>query len=452
MKEENDEFFDAPAPQDDSGSGASKKSAKKSWIKRVVAVVLAAVVLAVGFTVGWFGHYYSLDGQIRDFMWAKSVADDHYYKEIDEDALYERMFSGLDLDPYSTYYSAEEYAAIERERQGDNIGIGVSLTEAAAEGGVLPRIALVVENSPAQRAGVAKGMFVYGFGATEQDLATGGVSDVIDFLSGTREDFYWRVGYSAESATTVKLRRAEYHAVYCSYRDSETSFHFRGDNPVLTETNLPLTALDAETAYIRIDEFNGNAASEFLQCLTEMKKRNRRNLVLDLRTNGGGYLTILQSIAAHLLRDGKGLTPVICTSKYRSGRQDVYRAMGNDFDQYFQSDSVITVLADEGTASASEALIGALVDYGTVGYENIWLRKNEAGVAKTYGKGIMQTSYVSASGAAMKLTVAEIFWPNGKSIHGKGVTEADGAKSFAAPLVWGESDPMLDAAIADVCR
>ena len=103
----------------------------------------------------------------------------------------------------------------------------------------------------------------------------------------------------------------------------------------------------------------------------------------------------------------------------------------NRYDEFFTDSTRIFVLADEFSASASECLIGAMVSFGAVDYADIFVRK-EGGVAKTYGKGIMQTSYVSPQGSALKLTTAEIFWPNGKSIHGVGVTEKDGAVGISA--------------------
>ena len=93
-----------------------------------------------------------------------------------------------------------------------------------------------------------------------------------------------------------------------------------------------------------------------------------------------------------------------------------------------------------------------LIDYGTLSYDHIYLREAEDGTASTYGKGIMQTSFVAANGAAMKLTVAGIYWPvSDKSIHGTGVTPEDGCVAVSAPLIWGKEDKMLSAVIEAAC-
>ena len=85
----------------------------------------------------------------------------------------------------------------------------------------------------------------------------------------------------------------------------------------------------------------------------------------------------------------------------------------------------VIVLANDGTASASECLIGALLDYGEKGFskERLILEKNDAGVARTYGKGIMQTTFSLSNGGAFKLTTARMLWPKTKTcIHKTGIT------------------------------
>jgi len=81
------------------------------------------------------------------------------------------------------------------------------------------------------------------------------------------------------------------------------------------------------------------------------------------------------------------------------------------------------------------------------------LRKDaQTGVARSYGKGVMQTTYVMSNGAAMRITSAEIFWPKGNSIHDKGVTEEDGAHGIVAPFVRGAEDAFLTQVFADLAN
>ena len=181
---------------------------------------------------------------------------------------------------------------------------------------------------------------------------------------------------------------------------------------------------------------------EMEKCLNFMKSRGRTNLILDLRTNGGGYLTVCQELATYFMRNATGSRPIVSTARFKSGRETIYRATGNRFSEFFEEDARIYVLADENTASASEMLIGAMVTYGTTPFSDIYLRE-ENGVARSYGKGIMQQHYADSFGNVLKLTTAEIFWPDDTSIHGVGVTPADGAQAIAAPLLPGAEDIFL---------
>ena len=115
----------------------------------------------------------------------------------------------------------------------------------------------------------------------------------------------------------------------------------------------------------------------------------------------------------------------------RNGKEYVFNAKSNLYDDYFSAGSKVYVLADSGTASASECLMGCMLDYGCIDYENICLSYRQ-GKAKTYGKGIMQTTrtrYLWTS-EAIKLTTATICWPlSGTCIHGVGITDENGAKT-----------------------
>ena len=124
--------------------------------------------------------------------------------------------------------------------------------------------------------------------------------------------------------------------------------------------------------------------------------------------------------------------PVVALAKYQL-RTEKYTAKKNLYGEYFASDSKICVLADIYTASASEALMGCMLDYGATMYENICITSYGEYV-RTYGKGIMQTTYPFGLGKvdAVKLTTAKMCWPKSeKCIQGIGITNADGVKSVA---------------------
>ena len=471
--EEKDEFFD-PIPEERPGErenlSSPRPTRKQSWQRRLISLFLALVLLAAGFLVGWFVRYYAIDADMRSFLWALDVTERYYYPEdfsrgkvlesAGEDATGAELLSALNetLDDYSQYYSPEEYAAYLRAGAGQSDDLGIAFLRSDDSG----TVALVSNNSPAFGAGIRKGMSILAYGS-EEDGDEGTLtpfttyaafsSDVSRYGSNT---LCLKMGYEEDGsdAALYTVTASDYQTTYCSYRDSESAFYFTGEEG--TEwTEYPdeaLSSLDEDTAYIRIDEFSGNVSNEFEYCLKAMKERGRTDLILDLRTNGGGYLDDLQQIASHLMRDAEGPAPEVQVARYKGGREEVYYAYGNDFSDYFSETSEVYLLADENTASASECLIGVLVDYDTLSYDHIYLREAEDGTASTYGKGIMQTSFVAANGAAMKLTVAGIYWPvSDKSIHGTGVTPEDGCVAVSAPLIWGKEDKMLSAVIEAAC-
>lgn len=454
FRKENDPAKEEQAASEGAACSSQPKGAKAARKKRIrclLAVLLALVVAAVGFTAGWLGNFYSADPRLRELEWMLGLLENEHYREVDMDAVYEDLYDAVMPDIFSEYYSPEEYAQRVAESEGHNEGAGVTLT---TDGDGSVRIYSVVENSPAQAAGLAEGMYVHGVSADGGELQTGNSSEIASFIRAQDGEFTLYASYSpdAASAQPYVMERRSYSAAYVVYRDSETSFAFCGEDAALTETYDPLAGLDADTAYIRLDSFNGNCAEEFAACLAKMKERGRKNLILDLRGNGGGYLSDLQSIASHLLRNAQGDAPLVAYAQYRDGTRRDYHATGNDYADYFGEDARISVLADENSASASECLIGALIDYGTIGYDDLYLRK-DAGAEHyaTYGKGVMQSTFVSSSGGAFRLTVARIYWPNGNCIHERGVTDEDGAVGIEAPALRGETDVFLQQALAAIC-
>ena len=429
--------------EDGAPAGREKQ---KNLRKRMGFTLLALFLLAGAFLAGWFGRYGAIDPRMRRLMWALDTIKDNYYEEPDLDGIYDDLFAALTPDDYSRYYSKTEYDAVLRESDGQNTGIGVTLLSGADDS---VRLYRVRGNSPADLAGLQWGMYVYGYGNDAESLRTGGAAELLDFLNSSTGDVCLRCGYDEASAKNFTVRRASYAATYCHYRDSEAAYAFRGENGLVlvdvTESYGTLTGADDKTAYIRIDSFTANVAEEFRRCLVKMKERGRTDLVLDLRMNGGGYMDRLTAIASHLMKTAPKRA-IVATARYRGGKSEDFLAFGCDYASYFAEGSRVKVLADENTASASEALIGAMLDYGTIGYGDIFLRESSG---KTYGKGIMQSSFTDSKGNVMKLTVATIHWPlTNVCIQERGIRVQDGAIAVDAPLIWGKDDTMLAFALS----
>ena len=456
-------FDDVPNRQGQNGSGAwgenyreyvpvpppTRKSRGKLIGKILAGVGLAIVLFFSGMLTTWL----CLDDGIRTLMKIKKTIDKEYYQEISDDEFYRVLFAAINddlLDPYSQYMTAEEYRAAEQSLAGRRSGIGVVFSIVGETGKAQIMVYRVVENSPAEEVGLQFGDQIVGFGKSETEIleSVDFDKDFKPFLDGMAdsEPFYLKVQRGG-AESLVQISKEYYVESYVSYRTNKTSYHFTGENALTyTEKNRALTCLDDDTAYIKLSQFTGNAAAGFDRVMAQFKEDGMKNLVLDLRENGGGYLNYVQYISKYFCKNSTEKNPLMTVADYGE-KQEGYRAAGNVYYDYFAEDSRIVVLADNGTASASEYLIGCMVDYGVIDYGDICLSER-GGVAKTYGKGIMQTTfYLDAQKKDfLKLTTAELRWPvSGTCIHARGVLPQDGALAVAEN---GDREKELENAIA----
>ena len=400
--------------------------------KIVLSVVLAIVLFLSGGVASWF----LLDSQTRSFLKVKFLIDNFYYEDIDDEEFYDVVFDAINynlLDAYSQYYTADEFEAVQSQSTGARSGLGLSFATNALAGDEL-KIVRVSGNSPAEAAGLKVGSHILAVGETQTELTECKTFDEFAALLGeyeTDEPFYIKVSESG-TEKTVSISKQAYVENYVFYRSKDSAYRFTGAKAtLLTEGGEPLTALSEDTAYILLTEFNGSAVEEFDKVMSVFRKEGKKNLVLDLRGNGGGDLEILCDIAKYFCKNSNAKKPVVAIGAYQD-YEEKFKASDNVYYDYFSEDSRICVLADSGTASASEALIGCMIDYGAISYSDICLSER-GNVAKTYGKGIMQMTIPLLFGKdALKITVAKILWPvSGDCIHGRGILPQDGACTVA---------------------
>ena len=416
-----------PAPSQKDSHATPVRRKKVKWGKLILSVLLAAVFFGLGMLTTWA----SLDPEMRTLLTVKKRIQKDYYKEVSDEEFYKAIFGGINndlLDPYSGYMTSEEFATMLSEMEGNRIGIGLVF---AAQQTEALRVTRVCGNSPAEAAGIVAGETIVGCGKTESEILPCDSFETFSaFLSGygENEEFYIKLRFGEEERT-VKLYKAAYVENYVFYRTNSSAYTFTGANAdTLTEKGSPLACLDDDTAYIRLIQFTGNASAEFSVAMRQFQKDGKKNLILDLRENGGGYLETMQEIASYFCKSATSASPIVAVADFGE-KKTSYKATGNLFYSYFTEESRICVLADGYSASASECLIGCMLDYGTIDYADICLAKRD-GVAKTYGKGIMQeTTFVNLfKQDAITLTTAEIRWPlSNNSIHGRGVLPEDGA-------------------------
>ena len=443
--------------RDTAGGGTPQPAQKKHRTAlRVLAVLLAVLFAALAGTGGYLIWYYTLDPAVRTLEWVKGMVREHYYWAIDEETLegatLDRLFgwNGEEalLDQYSDYYTAEELQARENSQAGSQSGIGISFL--LSPDGV--QVYRVAGNSPAEESGLAAGMYLLAYGMSAAETEPFELNGFDAFLSkrADGEEFVLLADDEPSGEGEVyTVRKAAYRQNYVFYADSEYAYRFTGERAdQLTRAATNFDFLPDDVAYIRLDSFTGDAAEQFEGMLEVFEERGRTGLVLDLRNNGGGRVDILTEIAAFLCKDAAGSFPVL-TVEYKDGKEEIYRAPKSAYSDYFTDQTEIAVLANCNTASASEALAGAMLDYGTIGYEDVYLAEIGS-VARTYGKGIMQTTYTNIlTGEGVKLTTAVIRWPvSGNCIHGRGILPADGAVALPCDGYLDGGNAMFRAAVA----
>lgn len=456
-----DEFFDEPTSdldekmQNQGGRVALNENLppKRKEKVKVGTVLLAVGIALVSFLGGYFTHWGLLDAEMRSLINVKRAIDQNYYTEIDNDTFYGALFDVINdklLDSYSKYMTADEYAAVNESATGKWSGLGLTFLTEDELGQEQMRIIKVSGNSPAERLGIMEGDEVVGFGAVDGEMIESRSFDA--FLAFTQaynqgEAFCVRI-MSGEQSRVVTITKETFVENYVFYRSNTTAYGFGGENATEIKTlNNSLAALGQDTAYIRLTQFNGGAATQFASTMSVFKQENKKNLILDLRANGGGYLDVLCEIAAYFCKDTSEKQPAVALAVNKDGVEQAYTAKKNVYSEYFSSDSRICVLADASSASASECLLGAMLDYKTIGYADICLSQR-GGVAKTFGKGIMQMTYPFGlvNTDAIKLTTSRICWPISKNcIHDRGILPEDGTKTVAENY---QKDVELVAAIA----
>lgn len=409
--------------------------------------VAVAVVAAIGmFLAGFFaGRIKDPDVAALEFI-VKTYK--RHYLEYDDDFV--SVMSKSILDEYSEYYTKEEYAELKKISSGVRGGIGIYYGD-RSDGSVV--IAEVLGNSPAERAGIKAGYIVKGFRKSVDENFTeiNGRQELSDALAplALGEEFVLKLEYTDADGVHEKectLARKEYRQTYVYYSDASGSWRFSNGNEEdmddlkFERYDEPIADFGDDTAYLRYTLFYGTAngilgsAGQIEEALKKFTVSGRSKLILDLRGNGGGYVDICQSVAKFFVPAPENSFSLIATAEYKKdpktdkSKTEIFKSSAIEFGTY--NYTKIIVLADENTASASEMLIGAMLSYDTQDKINVVLApsKDDDGqtVYKSYGKGIMQTTYVNTfGGGALKLTTARLVWPDGKTcIHGVGITKS----------------------------
>ena len=393
----------------------------KTKLKKILIPIICVVGSVAVFFLGFFTREFTYSDVQRAVINIIDKYEKYYYYE-DENVV--DIISDAIFDKYSTYMTKDEYEAIKSEANGETQGIGVGFNVGSL------KIVSVTTNSPCDKAGVKEGGTVVKVSVDGVDKPFTSYDEFFGVMDGVQlgSTVNLTVNYDG-TERSYSVKKEDYKRSYVTYRDNTGTYNFIDDGGM----NLTLRNLDnivqPNTAYIKYEQFSGRASGkdgsvgQLKTALERFKSGGNKNLILDLRNNGGGYMDVLSEVAG-LFVEESGDKQVLAVAKDKNNKVSKFYVKNNAYSSYGYEN--IIVLANSGTASASEVLIGAMLDYDTQNKVTIVLDghlENGETVYRSFGKGIMQTTYINLDGSAVKVTTAEIFWPKSNiSIHQKGVT------------------------------
>ena len=313
-----------------------------------------------------------------DEIW--QIVEQYYYQEPDTEAMLDGAEMGLLYglgDPYTYYYTPDQYAQLWADDEGEYAGIGIQIMGDYTTG--LCTISRVFLDSPALDAGLRKGDVLTR--VEDIDVVTTTLQDAVNIMRG-------------EPGTSVNVQ----------VQRGDQLMDFVVQRAVVHVNWVNSCMLEGDVGYISLYEFSGDCSPSFAVHLDNLMSQGAKALVIDLRDNPGGWVDDAQKVADMFLEEGN-----VASLVYRDGTTELYTTTTDGKENPIP----LVVLVNEYSASASEILAGALQDRG---------RATIVGT-QTFGKGVVQYVLpVGTRGAGMQLTVAQYYTPNGNEVHKVGIT------------------------------
>ena len=304
------------------------------------------------------------------------LIDAFYVDSVNLDKLTENAIIDMlkSLDPHSVYVPVDEVNAMNEPLNGNFEGVGIQFN-------ILNDSIMVVApvtGGPSEKAGIIAGdriVNIAGENVAGIKISTTGVRDKLMGPKGTQV------------------------ALLIYRKGTKSLLDFK-----ITRDKIPVNSIDAaymldkETGYVKLIRFAATSEQEFADAVATLKKSNMKNIIIDLRNNGGGYMNAAVKIADQFFTDQKLLV-------YLEGRKTPRQDFKSTVDASL-GDARVILLTDEGSASASEILAGAIQD---------WDRGVIVG-RRTFGKGLVQNAFYLTDGSMIRLTIARYYTPAGRSI------------------------------------
>lgn len=360
-----------------------------------------------------FRDYLDTTGKYTEDRWKtlrRDVLNKSYGNSKDAYEAIRGMLATLD-DPYTRFLDPREFKEMQIDTSGELSGVGIQLSLDKDTKELI--VVSPIDGSPASRADVKpKDVITQINGKNTKGMST---EDAVKLIRGP-------VG----TKVSIQLKRNKNQIINVDLIRDRIEIH-------AVDTKLNSTPDGIKVGYIRLKQFNANATKDMRQAIKELEEKGVQGYVLDLRSNPGGLLMASVEIARQWLDEG-----VIVSTKTRDGVQDIKRAGGKALTK-----APVVVIVNEGSASASEILSGALQD------------NNRAILVgqKTFGKGLVQSVRGLSDGSGMTVTIAKYLTPSGRDIHKYGIQpdinaklNEEDAKNLKLEQLGTRSDPQYKVA------
>lgn len=351
---------------------------RNSWV--VGPMIALALLGGVVIGKGWerTGHASETYEELKTFSEVLNQVQKHYVEETKPKDLIQGAIRGMlaTLDPHSAYMTPEMYKEMQVETRGEFGGVGIQI-------GVKDnRLSVIapIEGTPAHRAGIKAGDFI----TKVNDDPTKDLSlmDAVTKMRGPK---------GSKVNLTIQRDGAPDPLVFTLVRDT------------IKIESVKSKVID-NVGYVRLTQFQEATGRDLSKAIKQFRDQKVQGTILDLRNNPGGLLTAAVDVSEQFLPSGK----LVVYTKSREGKKDEWFAKSKDQ----LEDLPVIVLVNEGSASASEIVAGALQDWG---------RAVVVGTT-SFGKGSVQTILALGDGSGLRLTTAKYYTPKGRSIQSTGIT------------------------------
>lgn len=350
--------------------------------------------------------------KLDKLLFLKKIITQNYYKEVNEEDLIEGaekgLFMGLD-DPYSEYLTKEDMDTLREETEGEFIGIGIIVTNVDDNITVISPI----KDTPAMKHGIKPGDIIVKVG--DETFSGKQLNDAIN-----------KIKVPIDKKKKI-LGNEDYGSVHLTILRGEELIEMDVERKTIPYQTVDSKMQPDKIGYIEITQFAEGTAKDFKKTLKKLQDEKMQGLIIDLRNNPGGLVDEVAEVADSIM----GEATVVYTQN-RAGEKSYIKS-----DEKGQLDIPLVLLVNEGSASASEILSGAV-------------RDNEIGKLvgeKTFGKGLVQIVQELNDGTGYKLTTEQYFTPKGENINKKGIKPDYEIKLDEEKFLKENKDTQLEKAI-----